>query len=328
MLQLKNNTPFAATMALFPDLQGVDTLYIIVKASFNIGSKWTLLDKQVPPVAEDVHWGEPGLSSIRYASDFHIGKQATDVIVNGQAYADAANTRQMDVSAEVGAISKTIRVFGERVWQQGKISAPQPFERMPLTYENAFGGTVVIDGEAREHEARNPLGRGFVGKAKRAVDGMPLPNLEDPRQLIGNPEDQPMPACFGTVAPHWEPRASRAGTYDQQWQQSRSPYLPLDFNPQFFNAAHPELVYPGYLVGGEPVTLRGLHAQGDLVFSIPQVKLVSQVFVRNRVENPPFNMETLLIEPDHLRLFMVWKAAMRCDKESLKIRAINVNLSR
>ncbi|VAW59392.1 hypothetical protein MNBD_GAMMA11-1108, partial [hydrothermal vent metagenome] len=83
MLQLKNNTPFAADMALFPDEHGIDTLYLIVKASFKIGQQWTLADKQLPPVAIDEYWGEPEKSSLKSVSDFHIGKPTTDILMQG-----------------------------------------------------------------------------------------------------------------------------------------------------------------------------------------------------------------------------------------------------
>ena len=175
---------------------------------------------------------------------------------------------------------------------------------------------------------RKPAGKGLIAETQTPTDGHPLPNIESIHNPIRTPEDRPQPEGLGFIAPNWEPRASLAGTYDSHWQNNRAPYLPEDFSPDFFNMAHPGLVYPGYLLGGEPVLIQGMRREGDIQFMVPQVKLVSQVFVRNRVENPPFNMETLVIEPDHLRLSMIWKAVMRCDKETLKIRAINVNLSR
>lgn len=70
MLQLNNSTPFAASMALFPNEAAIDTLYLIVKATFNIGSQWTLVDEQLPPQEKDIYWSEPEDSSLRYASDF------------------------------------------------------------------------------------------------------------------------------------------------------------------------------------------------------------------------------------------------------------------
>ena len=94
MLQLKNNTPFSAAIALFPNEQGIETLYTIVKASFRIGQQWTLMDEQAPPQQEDIFWGEPGESSLRLPSDYHPGKAATDVIMIGAGLCTGTETGQ------------------------------------------------------------------------------------------------------------------------------------------------------------------------------------------------------------------------------------------
>ncbi|VAW87471.1 hypothetical protein MNBD_GAMMA17-1050, partial [hydrothermal vent metagenome] len=85
MLQFHNNTPFAANTALFPNEAGVDTFYIVVRATFNIGEQWTLVDAQPPPTEGDEYWGEAEKSSIQYASDNHTGKPGSDIIVLGHA---------------------------------------------------------------------------------------------------------------------------------------------------------------------------------------------------------------------------------------------------
>lgn len=36
MLQLRNESPFVPGLFLFPDEQGVDTLYVVVKATFEL----------------------------------------------------------------------------------------------------------------------------------------------------------------------------------------------------------------------------------------------------------------------------------------------------
>lgn len=330
MLQLKNNSPFAATMALFPNVHGVDTLYVIVKATFNIGNKWTLAEKQLPPIAEDAYWTEPVKSSLKAASDLHIGKLATDIIVTGDACApEGKQANQLDVQVMVGQVRKSIRVFGDRQWQNGGIAHPIPFQTMPMVYEKAFGGVDEENGVIVSADMRNPVGAGYAGRKKaRELNGTPLPNLENPAQLIQDIKDMPTPACFSYISPGWQPRANFAGTYDEQWQKNRAPYLPDDFDMRFFNAAHPDLTYTGFVTGGEPVRISGMHPKGDLQFNIPHVRLAAKVNVKNRIETPVFDMETLIIEPNHLQLSMVWKAALRCDKKSLKISEVTINLSR
>ncbi|MCP4494620.1 MAG: DUF2169 domain-containing protein [Gammaproteobacteria bacterium] len=329
MLQLNNKTPFAASMALFANPQCIDTMYAIVKATFNIGPKWTLLDEQIQPVEADIYWGEPESSSIKYASDYHTGKPNTDIIMTGLACApDQQIVKQLDVGLSVGRVSKNIRVFGDRQWLNGRISEPAPFQTMPLVYEKAFGGMHLVDGEVESEDGRNPLGCGFAGKrSAKQMDGVPLPNLEDPQDLIQQHSQTPMPACFGYCSPAWEPRVNYVGTYDETWQTQRAPYLPEDFDSRFFNMAHPELVYPGYLQGGEAIAITGMHPGGDINFELPKVKLLSQYKINEQLDSAAFNLETLHIEPNLLQLGMTWRAAYPCDKKALKIEEIKVSLN-
>lgn len=330
MLQLENNTPFAAQLSLFPNQQGVDSLYIIVKATFNIGQQWTLADEQNPPQAEDEYWSDDSLtSSIKIASDIHIGKPTTDIVMLGNAWApEGQEVQQMDVSLSVGSVNKRIRVFGDRQWDNGIISPATPFSAMPLVYEKAFGGVHKQDENIIDAEVRNPVGCGFCGKRNaNEMNDIALPNLEDPRQLIQQFGDVVTPAGFSFVSPNWQPRSSFAGTYDENWQKTQAPYLPKDFDLRFFNMAHTDLVYPGYLIGGEPVKINGVHPKGALAFNLPVVGLTADVNIKSRTENPIFNLETVLIEPDQLQLSMTWKAALPCDKEILKINEVVINLA-
>ena len=330
MLQLHNNTRFATGMALFPNEDAIDTLYVIVKATFNIGAELTLADEQAPPVESDVYWTEPGKSSLKYASDMHTGKPAADIVMLGHACVpEKKEATQLDVNLTVGRVSKTVRVFGDRQWQDGKITKPAPFRTMPMVYEKAYGGVHIANGEVAGTETRNPVGRGYAGTRKSGdMNGVPLPNLEDPRQLIREPGDQPAPACFGFCAPHWQPRVAHAGTYDDIWRKTRAPYLPKDFDKRFLNMAHPDLIFPGALLGGEPVSIGHMHPAGALKFEVPSLRLVTRVKLAGREEVPEPQLETLIIEPNLLRFSMVWRAALPCDKQLLKVSEVKIATSR
>jgi len=224
---------------------------------------------------------------------------------------------------------KTLRIFGNRCWQNGSISSPQPFQSMPIVYEYAFGGKHEIDPDKEEilAEGRNPIGRGFRGKRDaRELEGMPLPNVEDPQCLVTSDGDKTSPAGFAFVSPAWLPRRSFAGTYDETWQKQRAPYLPEDFNPRFFNVAHPDFTFERYLQGGEPVALDNLSQYGPIQFTLPICRLEARVRVAGKTETPPLNLETVLIEPEFNRLCMTWRGAVPCDKKALKVEQIDVNL--
>ncbi len=330
MLQLENKTPFAANMALFPNEQGIDTLYLIVKASFHIGEKWTLLEKQPAPVEADVYYGEPETSSLQYASDYHVGKPSTDIIMNGLACApDKQQVSQLDVQLQVDNLAKVVRVFGNRQWDGGYITQPEPFTTMPMVYEKSYGGVHIIDGEVDSSEKRNPIGMGYAGgRNDSEMSGVSLPNLEDPGNLIRSIQDTPNPACFGFLCPGWEPRVKYVGTYDAVWETERAPYLPEDFDRRFFNMAHPDLVAAGYLKGGESVNISGMHPKGNIKFNLPSVSLGASISIENNEDLLPFNLETVLLEPNKLQMSMVWRAAYTCDKKALKIKSIKVALRR
>jgi hypothetical protein len=330
MLQLKNHTPFSAAFALFPNAQGIDTLYTIVKATFKIGPQWTLVEKQPVPQQADAYWSEPDKSSLRFVSDYHIGKAGTDILMSGYVCAPGEQpVRSLDVYLSVGSVNKTLRVFGDRYWNRGLITHPEPFTKMPLVYERAFGGQDEFKGKVRSNEPRNPVGCGYAGeKSVLEMDGLPLPNIECPHELISHHTDCPTPAGVAPIAPSWLSRAQYAGTYDEQWQQNRAPYLPDDFDPHFLNVAHPDLIYPGFLRGDEPVSIHGMNSMGPLEFNLPYVKLRNKLTVAGVEKTCDFVLETLDLDPNQMQLSLTWRSGYECDKQALKISQIFVSLTR
>ena len=329
MLQLTNNTPFEASFCLFSNEEGIDTLYVMVKATFTIGQQWSLADKQIKVTAADEYWGEPENSSIKQASDYHLAKKSTDIVMVGNAFSpNGQKVQQLDVSLKVGSLQKTVRVFGDRQWIKGLISKPVPFQSMPMVYERAYGGQHKHK-DVIYNEPRNPIGLGFVGKRSIAeLDGLPLPNLEDPNQLISSFNVKPTPACFAPSAPFWQPRVDFSGTYDEQWQTTRAPYLPLDFDKRFFNIAHQDLIAPTYLTGGEQVEITHMHSHGNLAFNLPHVAFNAEVQMAKEHYRPKFNLETLTLMPNDLSISMLWRAELVCDKDMLKISTINIKSQR
>ncbi len=329
MLQLVNTTPFVAETLLLPDPEGVDTLFVVVKATFSIqGGSPSVAELQRPVQKTDQAWGEPGRSSLRYASEVHTQKPSTDVVLVGEAWSPGGKlVTELPVGVRVGPVQKAMYVIGDRVWQGGvvapKISKPEPFSRMPLVYERAFGGVCATGGEPLV-EPRNPVGVGLSPRS--AIEGKRLPNLEDPAQLIARPEDRPAPVCAGFVAASWEPRRSRAGTYDGAWARERAPYLPADFDPRFLAMASPGLVSDGYLRGGEPVEIVNASPDGLLRFALPSCVFDVSVAFARTVEAVPLALETVLIEPNDRALSLTFRGGLRCDKRALAAEEIAVAL--
>lgn len=332
MLQLKNNTPFKAAMALFPDENAIDNLFIMIKATFSIGAKVSVAETQSPIVVADEYWGEPGQSSLQFATEYHLLKPGTDIVMAGAACApDHHPVQVLDVTLSVGRHHKTVRVFGERRWMTGiigvDISKPAPFVTMPLVYERAFGGEDTMGNDTRPvlFEPRNPVGVGFLGRRQpKALKGTPLPNLEDPGHLIQNPGDCPEPAGFSFIAPSWEPRRRYAGTYDEAWTRKRAPYLPEDFDARFFHTAAPGLVCDTPLMGGEAVMITHMSPDGALRFNLPQITFDMGVRLDGSEIKPQVNLETVFLEPNEKRMSLSWRTSVACDKKSLKIEEIRI----
>lgn len=332
MLQFKNETPFAGTILLLPDPDGVDSLYTVIKATFAINGAVAVASEQVPITLAAEHLGEPDASSILRPSDVSLMKPGTDVLLMGHAYAPGGRpTTSMDVSLSVGHLQKTVRVIGDRQWHERvgfSMTSPQPFDAMPLVWERAFGGTIKIADEVTA-EDRNPIGAGFwVDGGDAPLEGLPLPNLEDPAELISSWDDRPTPACFAPLAAHWQPRRSFAGTYDEEWQQSRAPYLPADFDPQFFQLAPADLIAEDYLSGGERVDVEGATPGGRLSFRLPIVQLTTSYLVDGNTEQRTPVLDTVILEPDLDRFQLVWRVVLPCDKKALRVSAVRASVSR
>lgn len=207
---------------------------LIVKFTYKISNGFCVLDKP-EPLYHDMR-DENIQPRLKAGTDFWPIKLMTDVVVQGSAFAPGGTPiEKMEVSIRVGKRLKRIAVFGRReiIWdRQGRpcIEEPEPFFKMPLIYENAYGGidwrVAVEDAESPEMQLmlqtdhpgmypRNPFGKGYL-----VVDGevpdMEMPNLEDPddlltveRLIVGDPAlwyRQPLPWCFDWVHPYTFPR--------------------------------------------------------------------------------------------------------------------------
>jgi hypothetical protein len=157
---------------------------------------------------------------------------------------------------------------------------------------------------------------------------MSLPNIEDASDLLVRPGQAPRPAGLGFVPAHWQPRAGYAGTYDAAWKKKRAPYLPRDFNPRYFQAAHDALVAPSYLKGGEPVELINLSPAGVERFALPLIELAVGARLAGTEKPVKMNLETVVFEPDEGRVTMLWRGSLRCDKQVLRLERASFEVGR
>jgi len=308
MWGLVNKTPFAAERAGARDRTGASIWIVAVKGTFLIQCNGCteFAGKQEPVLISPVYQGQPGHSSLQYDADLVLTKPSTDILLHGHAYAPYSQpVGSVNVTLRVGSIHKTLRVVGNRRWKSGwsgpKLSDPEPFVKLPLVYERAFGGA---QSEPAERDPRNPIGRGFVTR-KAGLPGQLAPNIEYPNLPS-------RPAGFGPVCSHWSPRRERAGTYDDNWHETRKPLVPADFDDRFFQAAPDDQQATGYLRGGEQVDLVNLTPEGSLRFRVPRVALGFVTRFGRRMVHHRANLHTVMIEPDVRRVLLVWQTTLPC----------------
>jgi hypothetical protein len=276
-------------------------------------------EEQPPPHFDDVYWGAPGKSSLRYEGQSAYTRPGTDVHVNGSAHAPGGRpVEQMDVDVAVGPCRLRARVIGDRVWVSAggtlRASPPVPFVRMPLVWERAFGGGDITAG-GRGYEPRNPVGTGVFTSVDGA-SGARLPNLENPVELVREPWSRPAPVGFGPVARHWWPRASFVGTYDQRWVETRAPLWPDDFDERFFSAAPAGACAAPHLRGGESVMMSGVHPAGGFGFRLPIVRLSCKSVFGSHTERVGMRLDAVILEPDDARLTMIFRAVIGLGRPS------------
>jgi hypothetical protein len=327
--------------------EGAYVLSVLVKRTFDI-----VPDGECTPAAEDrkvlpgdVFWDDPMNSSMRYESDFVPFKLATDVVFDGLVYAPGGEaTEACNATLQVGERATSVAVIGDRMARYAgggtpSFTDPVPFTTMELRYERAYGGTdVYSDVKVPYPYPRNPLGRGFaVRNTPRSVDGLALPNIEDPwaRLTPGTLclddyaawEARPLPAGFAPVPKTWLPRALLAGimpadraveqelrrTYAQLLPpEQRGPYLQhgiRDRDFRFFNGAPGALVLP-YLQGGEWIGADNLSAHGQLHFQLPTGAPRIGLDIGDGVEEPDVVLQTVSIRMEEGQIDLVWRGAV------------------
>lgn len=329
-MELLNATGMQAGYTLGMEPSGREHLVVAVKGTFNIpasGKEAALAEQQIPLVEADTFTGEPGHSAPVYEADYPLRKPRCDVLLLGSAYSpNGKPVERVQVGLKIGPITKTFNVIGDRLWQVGNTIQPGsqilPFEQIPITYDRAFGGVDDFHSDPSKHSAYmiNPIGRGYHSELDGLlVDGTPMPNTEEIKRSVDNPDGDYLPMSFGPVGRGWTPRLQYAGTYDQDWLDNVFPFLPKDFREDYFQAAPADQQMP-YPSGGEEVLLLNLTPEGRTSFRLPNVD-VPVVFFRKKGERSEINgtIDTIVLEPDKGTFTLTWRASIPLRKNIFEI---------
>lgn len=326
---------------------GEPVFCVLVKRTFDFAPGREVARAESRPIQmSDAYYddGDPLTTTVQYESDLAPYKLATDVVVLGRAVAPGGRpVHALDVSVSIGAVTKALRVTGDRqcVFREGatpEITEPVPFTSMPIRYERAYGGRDLVSLHGLEfHYPRNYHGTGVaVRNIPEVVHGLRLPNVEDPADLLtpdrivlGEPERwnlQPLPQGFGWYHKTWYPRSSFVGAMPQfvdsntrmreealglvperQIALARQFKLP-SFDARFFRGASIGLSVP-YLAGGEPLTLRHLTDDEVLTFSLPRSAPTIGLNIGFGMRTLDPVLHTVCVRVDDGQVDLVWRGA-------------------
>ncbi len=334
-MKIEHITGMLAGCTMGLDKEGRESLVVCMKGTYSLprnGQAPELLPEQLPLVEADQFSGEPGLSAPVYESDFAPVKPRCDILLTGSAYApDGKPAARVPVALQFGPMKKSFVVVGDRVWKNHllniKPGPPMPFLRMPISYDRAFGG--VDDSRKDPKKVRvvpeNPVGVGYHHYLDgSSVDGKPLPNTEELGRPVKRPDKIYRPMAFGPIGRGWQPRALLAGTYDRNWQDNIFPFLPPDFETDYFQAAPPDQQVP-HPSGGEPVILINLTPSGRQGFVFPAINLMAWFFLKNGEEKERrLVVDTVMLEPDQERFSVTCRTSLPLQRNMLEVELVVV----
>ncbi len=332
-MEIRNRSPLVAGWTVVMDKTAAEHLVLCVRGTWSVdeNGRLALVAEPAPLRVEHEHVGEPGLSSILHEADVGPVKPATDCALVGSAVAPRGRAaRRGAVGFRVGPVARRANVTGERKrtfwllrwWNSG----PRSFQRVPLTWELAAGGTDTSPKNDKHHsrDERNPYGRGLRARgSKLPVAGALLPQILAPggcRPFGRKPE----PAGFGLTGNEFLHRRPYAGTYDQAWLDDRCPLLPEDFDPRFHLCAAPGLSTEKPLVGGEPVEITGCTNNGKLAFKLPRVALEVDADLGEGPESIAMTIQTVTVDVDAMQLDVLWRGELNVHGRLPKLRRMNV----
>lgn len=309
-MQVFNKTPYRTGSFVNTIKQPNDVVAVLIKGTFTIdpGGPAQPAPNQARLCGETSYPDAPDLSCL-YPSDHVPYKPKTDIMVIGDCHPDGGSAETAKVAIELGPLRKELAVFGDRIWRRSKDgtihpSKPTPFTSMPIRYTKALGGSEYL---------RNPIGKGRDNVM--SDDGsvhLPLPNIEDPQNLMSNMDHEPLPVGFGPLPTSSVFRIQKQGTRDSAWKNRRAPLSPIDFDWSFYNAAPEDQQLPGYLTGNETLKVSFMHPEHrHLACTLPGLRprffLLRSHGGRTTFIEAGLKLDTLWVNTASMEMILTWR---------------------
>lgn len=237
---------------------------------------------------EQSMWNFLGQEMATPMIDEGVSKLTSEFLVHGNAYPPAGGANNAcAVRVRLGGNEKTVLVLGDRYWDGSAPSAPAPFEKMPLSWQNSYGGADF---------PMNPLGKG------RSTEGglRWLPNLELPQSRMHRSDQAIQPAAMGLLDVMHPQRVQYRGTYDASYLKEHAPGFAPDLDWRYFNLAPSDQWMASPLRGDEPFSLDNMHpTQPQITGRLPGLQV--RVFATYQMADGSSKMREV-----PLRLTTVW----------------------
>lgn len=318
-MEIYNSTPFTYLPFQSLDAHGAEHYTMVIRGAFKISPNGSLilLDKNTEEAKQeiilaDTYYGDTATSSLHWPTDLVYFKPNSDIhIIGARAYSPKkVQLPSWEVGVTVGTLSASLEVHGSRGWSfhkeknEWRLTQSIPCNEIELKYEFAYGGTW----DNGSFFDLNPIGRGCGGHENKEGVTILAPHITAVGEKPSKFGELTTPIGFAPLPPSWPQRLQYAGTYDEDWEQEQHPLPPRDFKYDFYNSAHPDLIYPGYLNGGEKVVLHGFDPEEQITFKIPEYCLEVELIEKSGFgRKVPAVLDTLQIEIESKRVYLVWR---------------------
>ena len=297
---------------------------VVVKGSFDIQTGGVLANPVRGKLSlADTHRNpdDPLGSSLAEAGDLILGKPGADIYVTGTAVS-AYPRKQWSVEVSVLGPQHTALVqyrcvaTGPRRWRHSRehgwhLGDPDETAAVPILYELAWGGRARdADNPPEQWESCgiNPSGSGYSFQGY-SLDDQPAGPQWGTENATSRSVIQELTG-LGPVARFWDSRKHYAGTYDAAWRErfdAGEPDYPTDFDPRFFQCAHPALQITQALKGDEQLRLTGLlPVDAAVPVVLPNWRIRASTD-RSKFQLP---LDTLHIDLDTRQLHLTWRLTL------------------
>ncbi|MGP3725746.1 DUF2169 family type VI secretion system accessory protein [Cereibacter sphaeroides] len=332
-MRIDNATPWPATFTMAFDAAGHEQVVLVTKASFALprGTGPCRPAEPLPLIESDLFGADPAADAPVQEYDFAPHKPFCDVLLHGRAHApEGRPVTELPVGLRLGGWSKRLTVRGARIWLRAaagwRVSDPRPFTSQPIGYDHAYGGTDPDPGSGGRAAVfeENPAGLGFY-PLRPDREGAPLPHTAEAGADATDPRGGLRPMALGPVGRTWLPRRRHAGTYDAAYFESRTPFLPLDFDPRYFQAAAEDQQIP-YPKGGEPVELVNLSPRGRIATWLPRLQILATFERRSgRLTQRIANLDTVLFLPEEEIVTLTFRTRITAERDIFEFARVLVS---